>query len=411
MTQHQFDLVIIGGGIIGLSTGMAFAKRFPSSRLLIVEKEDRVAAHQTGHNSGVIHSGLYYKPGSLKAKACVEGAAAMVAFCREHGIPHEICGKVVVATREDELPALEELYRRGVANGVPNLSVLGPEQLREIEPHSAGIRALHVPTTGITDYIAVAEKYAALVEAGGGNIIMGAKVTGLARRSGETVVETTKGDFAARTAINCAGLYSDRIARLAGSEPGAIIVPFRGEYYEIAAERRQLVRGLIYPVPDPKFPFLGVHFTLKIRGGIEAGPNAVLALRREGYRKTDFSFPDALATFAYPGFWRMARKYWLEGFKEYYRSLNKKAFVRALQRLLPELQEADIRPGGSGVRAQALDRSGKLLDDFLIVRGDGKTGGMIHVLNVPSPAATASIVIGRRIVEMLAEEKERAGHT
>jgi L-2-hydroxyglutarate oxidase len=403
MNQQQYDLVIIGGGIIGLSTGMTFAKRFPGLRLLIVEKEDRIAAHQTGHNSGVIHSGLYYKPGSLKAKTCVEGAGAMVAFCQEHNIPHEICGKLVVATCQDELPALEELYRRGVANGVPNLSVLGPEQLRDIEPHSAGIRALHVPGTGITDYVAVAEKYAAMVAASGGTIRTGAKVMGIARRSGEIAVQTTQGDFAARFLINCAGLYSDLIARMAGSDPGAIIVPFRGEYYEIAAQHRQLVRGLIYPVPDPKFPFLGVHFTRKIRGGVEAGPNAVLALRREGYRKTAFSLSESLATFAYPGFWRMASKYWLEGFKEYYRSLSKQAFVRALQRLLPEMQEGDLRPGGSGVRAQALDRNGKLLDDFLIVRGDGERGGMmIHVLNVPSPAATASLVIGRTIVEMLA---------
>ena len=400
MTQNQFDLVIIGGGIIGLSTGMAFGERFPRLRLLIVEKEDRVAAHQTGHNSGVIHSGLYYKPGSLKARTCVEGAAAMVTFCQEHNIAYEICGKVVVATQQDELPALDELYRRGVANGVPNLSMLSQDQLRGIEPHSSGIRALHVPGTGITDYVAVARQYASIVHASGGTIVTGARATGIVRRNGETIVETTKGDFATRFAINCGGLQSDRIARMAGSEPGVIIVPFRGEYYDIVPERRQLVKGLIYPVPDPKFPFLGVHFTRRIQGGFEAGPNAVLALRREGYRKTDFSFPDAMETFMYPGFWRMAQKYWQEGFKEYYRSLSKKAFTRALQRLVPAIQASDLRPGGSGVRAQALDRAGKLLDDFQIVR----TGGVIQVLNVPSPAATASIVIGRRIVEMLAED-------
>lgn len=399
-SQNQFDLIIIGGGIIGLSTAMAVGERFPRLRLLIVEKESRVAAHQTGHNSGVIHSGLYYKPGSLKAKSCVEGAAAMVAFCRQHGIPHEICGKVVVATSVEELPALEELYRRGAANGVPNLRMLSPEQLREIEPNSAGIRGLHVPGTGITDYVAVAEKYAGIVTANGGTLLTGAKATGIVRRSGETVVETTQGAFAGRFLINCAGLHSDRIARLAGAEPNSIIVPFRGEYYDIAPERWSLVKGLIYPVPDPQFPFLGVHFTRRIHGGVEAGPNAVLALRREGYHKSDFSLADALTTFAFPGFWRMAAKYWREGAGEMYRSFSKQAFLGALRRLLPALELSDLRPGGSGVRAQALDRKGKLLDDFQIVR----SGGMVHVLNVPSPAATASLIIGRQVAAMLAED-------
>ena len=399
MATKTFDLVIIGGGIIGLATAMEAARRFPNWRIVVIEKENRVAAHQTGHNSGVIHSGIYYKPGSLKARTCVEGGAAMVAFCREHGIPYEICGKVVVATREDELAALEELYRRGSANGVPSLAMIGPEPLREIEPHSAGICALRVPGAGITDYTAVAGKYAEIVAAGGGEVRTRTEATGIIRRSGETIVETTQGALAARTVINCAGLHSDRIARLAGAQTDLRIVPFRGEYYEIAPERASLVKALIYPVPDPTFPFLGVHFTRGIHGGIEAGPNAVLAFRREGYRKTDFSITDTLATFAFPGFWRMARKYWRSGLEEYYRSLSKRAFVRALQRLVPEIQEADLRPGGAGVRAQALDRTGKLLDDFHIVRTDN----VIHVLNVPSPAATASIVIGRRIVDLLEE--------
>ena len=399
MATKTFDLVIIGGGIIGLATAMEAARRFPRWRIVVIEKENRVAAHQTGHNSGVIHSGIYYKPGSLKAKTCVEGGAAMVAFCREHGIPYQICGKVVVATQEEELPALEELYRRGSANGVPSLAMIGPEPLREIEPHSAGIRALRVPGAGITDYTAVAGKFAEIVAAGGGEVRTRTEATGIIRRSGETIVETTQGALAARTVINCAGLHSDRIARLAGAQTDLRIVPFRGEYYEIAPERASLVKALIYPVPDPSFPFLGVHFTRRIHGGIEAGPNAVLAFRREGYRKTDFSISDTLATFAFPGFWRMARKYWRSGLEEYYRSLSKRAFVRALQRLVPEIQEADLRPGGAGVRAQALDRTGKLLDDFHIVRTDN----VIHVLNVPSPAATASIVIGRRIVDLLEE--------
>ena len=400
MSQTRFDLIIIGGGIVGLATAMAVGRRFPRLRLLIVEKEDRVAAHQTGHNSGVIHSGLYYKPGSLKAKMCVEGAAAMVEFCREHSIPHEICGKVVVATREDELPALDELYRRGTANGVPGVSYLSPEQLREIEPHSSGIRALRVPTTGITDYTAVAKQYAALVVESGGELRLGAKATRIVRHAGETVVETPQGSFACRRLLNCAGLHSDRIARLAGDDPGSIIVPFRGEYYDIVPERWPLVKGLIYPVPDPSFPFLGVHFTRRISGGVEAGPNAVLALRREGYRKTDFSLADTLTTLSYPGFWRMAAKYWTEGAKEMYRSLSKPAFLHGLQRLLPALESSDIRLGGSGVRAQALSREGRLLDDFHIVH----SASIIHVLNVPSPAATASLLIGRRIADMLGED-------
>ena len=404
MSQNQFDLVIIGGGIIGLATAMAVQKRFPRLRLVVVEKEERVAAHQTGHNSGVIHSGLYYKPGSLKARTSVAGAARMVEFCREQGIAYEICGKVVVATSDAELAPLDELYRRGTANGVPNLSMLTAEELREIEPHGAGIRGLRVPGTGITDYTAVANKYAEIVAANGGTVLTRAKAIGIVKRRGESIVETTRGTYSGRWLINCAGLHSDRIARLAGAETGAIIVPFRGEYYDIAPEQWSLVKGLIYPVPDPKFPFLGVHFTRRIHGGVEAGPNAVLAFQREGYRKTDIDLGDSVETLSYPGFWRMAAKYWTEGAKEYYRSLSQGAFLRALQRLLPALTESDLRPGGSGVRAQALDREGKLLDDFHIVHAPG----IINVVNVPSPAATASLVIGERIAEMLGEEISRS---
>ena len=396
MPDPTFDLVIIGGGIIGLSTAMEATRRFPRRRVLVLEKEDRVATHQTGHNSGVIHSGLYYKPGSLKARTCVEGAAAMVRFCRKHGLPCEVCGKVVVATRAEELPALEELHRRGTANGVPGLRMIGPERLREIEPQSAGLRALHVPGTGIADFAAVAEAYAAQVTQAGGEVRTGTRALRIVQRGSETLVETTGGAAAARRVINCAGLESDRIARTAGAKLDCRIVPFRGEYYEIAPGLKNWVRGLIYPVPDPRFPFLGVHFTRRVDGSVEAGPNAVLALKREGYGKTDLSLRDTAATLAYPGFWRMAVRYWRSGLGELHRSLSKRAFAQALRRLLPEIREADLGPGGTGVRAQAVDRRGRLLDDFAIVR----QGPVVHVLNVPSPAATASLVIGKRIIEM-----------
>ena len=397
--RKQTDLVIIGGGIVGLAAAREFVLRFPRLKLVVVEKENRVGAHQTGHNSGVIHSGLYYRPGSIKAKTCVEGAAAMGLFCQEHDIPYNLCGKVVVATNEQELPALSELHLRGTANGVPNLLMVGPEQLREIEPHASGIQALHVPGTGITDYVAVAKKFAEIVVDNGGEVITGTKVTAILRRGREIVVETTNGPFPTRYVMNCAGLHSDRICKLDRTQTNMVIVPFRGEYYEIIPERQSLIKGLIYPVPDPKFPFLGVHFTRMIHGGVEAGPNAVLAFKREGYRKTDVNFSEMIATLTYPGFWQLARKYWRSGLDEFHRSFSKKAFVRALQRLVPDLRTEDIRPGGAGVRAQAVDRTGALLDDFHFVR----TEGVIHVCNVPSPAATASITIGQRIIDMFGE--------
>lgn len=391
------DLVIIGGGIVGLATALEAVRRHRGKRITLLEKEDAIGCHQTGHNSGVIHSGIYYKPGSLKAKNCVAGAAAMVEFCREHNIAFDICGKVVVATLESERSGLQELMRRGTANGVPGLTMITKEQLREIEPHCTGISALRVPGTGIADYPGVARKYGELIEAGGGQILTGCRVQGIKRNGQAIVIESERGAVEAGFAINCAGLHSDRVMRLAGDSQGLQIVPFRGEYYEIVPARRQLVRSLIYPVADPRFPFLGVHFTRRITGGIEAGPNAVLALKREGYRKTDFNLRDAFETAAFPGFWRMAAKYWWDGFGEYYRSLNKGAFTRALQKLVPEIQTSDLEPAGSGVRAQALDATGKLLDDFSIVRSER----MIHVCNVPSPAATASLIIGRQIVDML----------
>lgn len=399
MPQHGFDILVIGGGIVGLSTAMEAACRFPHMRLGVLEKEEAVARHQSGHNSGVIHSGIYYKPGSLKARLCVEGAAAMVEFCRHYGITHQICGKVIVATGEEELPRLEELQSRGVANGLRGIRKLGPEQLRELEPHSAGICALHVPSTGITDYAAVCRKYAEILAGNGGQLFTSAKVTDLIRRGGETIIETTRGSFGAAYVINCAGLHSDRIVRMAGARPEVIIIPFRGEYYELAPERENLVRGLIYPVPDPALPFLGVHFTRHVHGGVEAGPNAVLAFSREGYRHSDVDAGDVLTMLTFPGFWRMGRKQWRTGVEEFYRSLSKQAFTRALQRLLPEISTEDLRPGGAGVRAQAVRIDGTLVDDFQFVQSEN----ILHVCNVPSPAATASLPIGRTVVAMAAQ--------
>lgn len=398
MTDSRYNVIIVGGGIVGLAVGLEITQRFPRLRLLLLEKEDRVGQHQSRHNSGVIHSGVYYKPGSLKAKLCVAGAAAMVEFCREHGIPHQICGKVIVATREDEFPRLEELRRRGEANGLTGLQSIGPAELRQIEPHASGLRALVVPSTGITDYEAVCGKYAEIIGGRGGTILTSNAVLAIRRAANEIVVETNRGPYSATSLINCAGLFSDRISRIAGDDPQVMIVPFRGEYYDLIPQRSSLVRSLIYPVPDPQFPFLGVHFTRRISGTVDAGPNAVLAFRREGYRRTDFSLSDLGSSLAFPGFWRMAAKNWRSGLDEFHRSFSKPAFVRALQRLVPEVNSEDLVPGGSGVRAQALTRDGALVDDFQFV----PSGRMLHVLNVPSPAATASLVIGRNIVSTAA---------
>jgi L-2-hydroxyglutarate oxidase len=396
----QYDLTIIGGGILGLATALKLIRVHPSLRLLILEKEADLARHQTGNNSGVIHSGLYYRPGSLKARSCVAGRKELMAFCDENAVPYEICGKVVVATSEEELPRLEELHRRGIANGLKDLQIIGPERLKELEPHATGIQGLHVPETGIIDYKKVAAAYAEKIRDAGGDIRLSQRVVGILDRPEEIVLQTSGGDYRTKYLINCCGLQSDIVAQMMGgannSEEEHRIIPFRGEYYKIAPERQFLVRNLIYPVPDPTFPFLGVHFTRMARGGVEAGPNAVFAYAREGYRHTDINLSDLWRTISFKGFWAITGKYWQTGFGELYRSLSKSAFVRALQKLLPEIRESDLVPGGAGVRAQAVSASGALVDDFVIKQSRKS----IHVLNAPSPGATASLAIGQQICEM-----------
>jgi (S)-2-hydroxyglutarate dehydrogenase len=387
------DVAIIGGGIVGLATARAILETAPRARLAILEKESRLGAHQTGHNSGVIHSGIYYRPGSYKARLTVEGARLMSEFCAEHGIRVERCGKVIVATSPEELPRLATLYERGVANGVPGVAMIEPERLRELEPNAAALRGIHSPNTGIVDYSEVADVLGKNLVGRGVAIHTDARVTRIARVGGELELTTPRQAVRARRLVNCAGLYSDEVARLAGARPNVQIVPFRGEYYMLRPERRHLVRGLIYPVPDPEFPFLGVHFTRTVHGDVEAGPNAVLAFAREGYRWSRIEPRELAATLGYAGFRAMARKYWRTGAYEVYRSLSKRAFVRALQRLVPSLEDKDVAPGGAGVRAQAVTPDGGLVDDFRIVAD----ADAIHVLNAPSPAATASLAIGRHI--------------
>ena len=392
----MYDITIIGGGIVGLATGLKLLDKKPDLKLLIVEKEDRLAVHQTGHNSGVIHSGIYYKPGSLKATNCRNGVASLLEFCDEHDIAYELCGKVIVATSEEELPRLDDLFERGQANGVPDLEMIDQERLAEIEPHAAGLRALYSPATGIIDFTAVTLAYGKEIERRGGKIVLNSKVTGITITAEECTVETISGDYQSQKIINCAGLYCDKIAGLGDAEPNLKIVPFRGEYYELRPESYHLVKNLIYPVPDPRFPFLGVHYTRGINGEVEAGPNAVLAFAREGYKKSTINIAEFFETITYPAFWKMAIPFMSLGMGEMYRSYWKPAFVRALQRLIPEITSADLKPGGAGVRAQALYKSGQLSDDFAIVQ----TEKMINILNAPSPAATASLEIGQSIADI-----------
>jgi len=396
MGLKTYDIAIIGGGIVGCATAMALVSKKNLS-LVILEAEDHLAAHQTGNNSGVIHSGLYYKPGSLKARNCVLGRETMYRFCAEHGIGHDRCGKVVVATHENELPRLDDLEKRGRANGLQGLRWLTPEEIREHEPHVSGIRGLLVPDTGIVDYDQVTKKFGDIVADGGGEICLNTRITACRPDSDGLILQSDHEEIRCQNLINCAGLHSDRVARMCGVNPGLKIIPFRGEYYKLVSERELLVKNLVYPVPDPAFPFLGVHFTRMIQGGVEAGPNAVLAFKREGYKKTDVSVPDLLSTLAFPGFLKLIGKFWKMGMGEMYRSYSKKAFVKALQRLIPELQARDVYPEGAGVRAQALERSGALVDDFRIV----EAAHMIHVLNAPSPAATAAITIGEHIAGLV----------
>ncbi len=395
--MQQTDVAIIGGGIVGLATAYRLVERYPDKRVTVLEKEADLAHHQTGHNSGVLHSGIYYRPGSLKAVNCREGKQAMEAFCTAEGIAYDVCGKVIVAVDESEIPALERIYERGQANGV-KCEIIERGRLQELEPHAAGVRALHVPEAGIVDYRQVCQALAEHVRQSEGTILTDAKVIGIAQQSGRAVVQSTAGDVDAGLVVNCCGLYSDRVTRLSGSKPEAKIVPFRGEYYELTSSAEHLCRNLIYPVPDPKFPFLGVHFTRMICGGVECGPNAVLAFAREGYRKSDVNLVDLFETLTYPGFPRMALKYWKMGLGETWRSFSKRAFVKALSRLMPEIHSEHLQPAPAGVRAQALRRDGSLVDDFLIQ----ETERVINVCNAPSPAATASLNIGRTIVEKLA---------
>jgi L-2-hydroxyglutarate oxidase len=392
--KNRYNIIIVGGGIVGTAVAMAILQ-IKEVSLLLLETENELAKHQTGNNSGVIHSGLYYKPGSLKAKNCVAGRDSLYQFCEENNIKHQRCGKLVVAVSRDEIPNLDELERRGKANGLEGMKRISKEEIKEHEPFVNGIEGLYVPQTGIIDYKQVTRAYAEKVKQRGGEISLNEKFLKCKNSSDELIIESNKGEYKTKIFVNCGGLYSDQIALKCGIKPDVKIIPFRGEYYKLKKEKEHFVKNLIYPVPDPKFPFLGVHFTRMIEGGIEAGPNAVLALKREGYKKNDFSVFDIGGLLSYPGFWKMAAKYYRMGFEEFTRSFSKKLFVKALQRLIPQIHENDVLEAGAGVRAQALDRNGKLLDDFSIF----ETKNMVHILNAPSPAATASISIGKTIAE------------
>lgn len=392
----KYDLIIVGGGIVGLATALKVKQANPALKLLILEKEKDIAIHQTGHNSGVIHSGLYYKPGSLKATNCIRGYTELIQFCQEENIPYELCGKIVVATSPEELPIMEGLYERGEQNGLTGMKKLSVEELKEYEPHVNGLGGILVPQTGIVNYQVVAQHYLARVKNLGGEIAFGEKVKAVHRKGSTIEIVTENTTFQTNLMVNCAGLYSDKLAKMTLPHINFKIIPFRGEYYQLSQEKEYLVKNLIYPVPDPNFPFLGVHFTRMIGGGIEAGPNAVLAFRREGYTRTAFHLGEFGETIGWPGFQKVAYKYWRTGMGEMYRSWSKAAFTKALQKLMPEITAADLIPGGAGVRAQACDKDGGLIDDFLILEGEG----VVNVCNAPSPAATSSLSIGQTVADL-----------
>lgn len=385
--------MVVGGGIVGFASALELLQNTPGLKIGVLEKEVRVAAHQTGNNSGVIHSGIYYKPGSLKAKNCIDGYRMLLDFCDSEKIPYELCGKIIVATKEAELPLLDTLFERGQQNGLAGIRYITAAEIKDFEPHCAGIKGIHVPQTGIVNYRLVTEKLAEKFYALGGDVLFNQQVTGVKVKKGYVEIQTNQKKFSTKVMLNCGGLYCDKIARMAGQNLDVKIIPFRGEYYSIKPVRAHLVRNLIYPVPDPNFPFLGVHFTRRISGEIEAGPNAVFAFRREGYKRKDFNWSEFWESLAWKGFRKVAMKYWKTGLGEYYRSFSKKAFTKALQQLVPDLRMDDLEPGGAGVRAQACDRNGGLIDDFYIREDEG----CVHVLNAPSPAATSALSIAKTV--------------
>lgn len=392
----KYDVVVVGGGIVGLATAYKLLLKKPDLKLVLLEKESKLAGHQTGNNSGVIHSGIYYKPGSLKAKNCIEGYHEMIRFCDEEDIKYDLCGKVIVATDSSEIPALNTIYDRGIENGLTGLKKISADEIKEREPYVNGKEGIFVPQTGIIDYKQVADRLGKKIIDLGGEILMNQEVADITNAKSYSEITTQNNTFTAKQVVTCGGLFSDRLARHTEPDLNVKIVPFRGEYFKLKENRKYLVRDLIYPVPDPSFPFLGVHFTRMIDGAVEAGPNAVLAFKREGYSKSQFDMSELMETLAWPGFQKVAAKYWKTGFGEMYRSFSKAAFTKALQKLIPDIREEDLEPGGAGVRAQACDREGGLLDDFMIV----ESPHAVHVCNAPSPAATSSLSIGETVAQI-----------
>ena len=397
MVDKNYDLVVIGGGIIGLATAMRVTEEFPDLKVAVLEKETEVAQHQTGHNSGVIHAGIYYAPGSQKANFCSTGGVLLREYCDKHNIKYDMCGKLIVAVNDNEVPMLMDLYERGTANGALGLKIIEKEEITDYEPHSTGVKAIFSPNTGIIDYTEVSKSYATQMMEAGGDLITGTELKSISEKDGQIYLETTDGTITAKKILNCAGLHADRVAKMMGVDMGVKIIPFRGEYFSLIPERSDMVKGLIYPVPNPNLPFLGVHFTRRVNGSVEAGPNAVLAFAREGYKKTKINFGDAFETLTYSGFLKMSLKYWTVGMKEQYRSLVKGSFVKSLQTLIPEITGKDLYSPGAGVRAQAVAKNGALLQDFSIA----ETENAIHVLNAPSPGATASLTISKYILDLM----------